>query len=518
MKAVAYARFSSDNQREESIDAQLRAINAFAEHYGYEIISTYRDDAVSGRTDGRDEFQQMMAAARLRSFDAVIVHEFSRFARNAKDSITYKAELKQFGIRVISVREPLEDNPTGRFMEVVIAGKDQMYSENLAAETMKGLRENAYNCKFTGGRAPLGYDVVDLKYVVNEREAPLVRQIFSLYATGHSYEHILAQLTGQRTKGGSAFGKNSLNSILSNERYVGTFTFNVRSYGAGKKRNAEADIIRVESGMPAIIDTETWRIVQSRMRANQHNAAGRAKHFYLLSGKLICGGCGALYTGLTVRGGRAKKQYGYYECGKRCGNHRVNKEAIETEVLQTIYETFFQDVSAAADLLFTQQTTGAELEAKKRLQQTRREIGNIVDAIAKGAYHDRLIERLNALREEEKQHQAIRSSTFTRAEILARLEQFGDIRHASQEVRRRAVLALVDKIVVFDSGGYDVWFCVPLGASPRNQIRRGHPIGWLLLILAFVQTDLKPQPPSLRGGKNAVVSAFLAAGFVRKTV
>ena len=404
--------------------------------------------------------------------------------------------------------EPLDDSPTGRFMEIVIEGKDQMYSEHLAIETMKGLKENAYNCKFTGGRPPLGYDVVDMRYVINDKEATIVRQIFSMYATGASYAGILDQLNGQRTKGGSIFGKNSLNSILTNERYIGTFTFNVRSYGAGKKRNPDADIIRVEDGMPAIIDAETWRLVQARMRANKRNAAGRAKHFYLLSGKLVCGGCGASYNGVTMRGGRVRKLYGYYECGKRCGNRRVNKESIEVDVINTIYEEFFYDLNAAADLLFLQQNSGAEAEAKKRLLQTGREIENIVDAIAKGAYHERLVERLNALREEEKQLQEVRSATFTRAEILARLEQYGDIRKASKEVQRRAVLALVDKIVIFDSGGYDIWFCVPLGASPRNQIRKDHPVGWSFLITLIIQMDLKPRPPTSRVGKNPQCGVF----------
>ncbi len=200
MKAVAYARYSSDNQREESIDAQLRAIRAFAERYNYDLSTVYADEAISGKTDDREQFRAMLAAARLRAFDAVIVHEFSRFARNALDSRTYKTELRKCGVRVISVLEPLDDSPTGRFMEVVIEGKDQMYSEHLAIETMKGLKENAYNCKFTGGRAPLGYDVVDLKYVVNDREADLVRRIFSMYASGYSYDRILNELEGQRTK------------------------------------------------------------------------------------------------------------------------------------------------------------------------------------------------------------------------------------------------------------------------------------------------------------------------------
>ena len=110
MKAVAYARYSSDNQRAASIDAQLRAIGAFAERRGYEITKTYIDEALSGKTDAREQFQVMMDAARSGSvsFDAIIVHEFNRFARNTMDSRKYKSELRQYGIRVLSVLSPLK--------------------------------------------------------------------------------------------------------------------------------------------------------------------------------------------------------------------------------------------------------------------------------------------------------------------------------------------------------------------------------------------------------------------------
>ena len=142
--------------------------------------------------------------------------------------------------------------------------------------------------------------------------------------------------------------------------------------------------------------------------------------------------------------------------------------------MQTIYETFFQDVSEAADFLYENQHTIARQEAQKRVVQIRGEIENIVNAITQGAYHERLIARLNALREEEKSLQDVRSQTFSRTDILARLEEYGDIRAASRDVQRRAVLALVDKVVVFDSGGWDIWFCVPLDAiSLQNMVSSG---------------------------------------------
>ena len=109
MRAVIYARYSSDNQREESIDGQLRECKKFAEYNGITIIGEYIDRAFSAKTDNRPEFQRMIKDSYKSVFDTVIVWKLDRFARNRYDSARYKALLKKNGVRVISATEKISE-------------------------------------------------------------------------------------------------------------------------------------------------------------------------------------------------------------------------------------------------------------------------------------------------------------------------------------------------------------------------------------------------------------------------
>lgn len=109
--AAAYARFSSDHQREESIDAQLRAINEYAERNNYQIVETYTDKAISARSDQRPGFQQMIKDSQQGSFEVVIVHKLDRFSRDRYDSAFYRHELKKNGVTLRSVIESIDDSP-----------------------------------------------------------------------------------------------------------------------------------------------------------------------------------------------------------------------------------------------------------------------------------------------------------------------------------------------------------------------------------------------------------------------
>lgn len=204
LKAVSYARFSSDNQREESIDAQQRAISDFAARNGIEIVAEYVDRAYSARSDQRPEFQQMISDAKSGRFQVVLVHKLDRFSRDRYDSAYYRHELKKHGVTVRSVIENLDDSPESVILQSVIEGMNEYYSRNLARETMKGLKENAYNGKHTGGMPPLGYrvDPETMKIKIDENEANAVRLIFSMADEGKKYPDILAELKsrGFRTK------------------------------------------------------------------------------------------------------------------------------------------------------------------------------------------------------------------------------------------------------------------------------------------------------------------------------
>lgn len=202
--AVAYARFSSDNQREESIDAQKRKIKEYADRFGYNIIKYYTDSAKSATTDNRPGFQAMIREAPALGAEAVIVHKLDRFSRDRYDSAVYKHELKKNGIRVISVLENIDDSPESVILESLLEGMSEYYSKNLARETMKGLMENAYSCRHNGGKPPLGYDVdpVTHQYIINPDEAEAVRNIYKMYLAGKGYAEIVKYLNAHnyRTK------------------------------------------------------------------------------------------------------------------------------------------------------------------------------------------------------------------------------------------------------------------------------------------------------------------------------
>ena len=138
-RAVAYARFSSAGQREESIDAQLRAISDYCERENIKLIDIYTDEAQSATSDNRDNFRVMTDAIFKGKYDidAVLVHKFNRFARNKYDSALYKKRLRDIDIKVVSVTQPIDDSPEGRILESMIEAMDEYYSENLALEVKK---------------------------------------------------------------------------------------------------------------------------------------------------------------------------------------------------------------------------------------------------------------------------------------------------------------------------------------------------------------------------------------------
>lgn len=129
VRAAVYARFSSDNQRDESIDAQLRAINEYAKRNDIVVVAEYIDRAKSAMTDNRPEFLTMIKDAKKDLFDVVIVHKLDRFARNRSDSIGYRTELKRSGISLLSVLEYLDDGPESIILESVLEAMAEYYSK-----------------------------------------------------------------------------------------------------------------------------------------------------------------------------------------------------------------------------------------------------------------------------------------------------------------------------------------------------------------------------------------------------
>lgn len=344
-RAVAYARFSSNNQREESIDAQLRAIREYCEERGIKLVEVYTDEAQTAKNDNRDNFQIMMKKILKGHYDidAVIVHKFNRFARNKYDSAFYKKRLREIGVKVVSATQPIDDSPEGRILESMIEAMDEYYSENLALEVQKGMRENALAGKSTGGGRILGLSVDENGFYYPNEQASIVKRIFTEFVSGVPKTKICERLNseGYRNQYGRKFNVRTLDGILQNEKYVGTYVYNI----------THSETIRLEGAIQnPIIDESLWIKAQEKKRENNKPRYRAKARFYFMSGKIRCGICGSTYCGSgSKKSGRGGKINAYYSCtGKikqknNCTNGSLNKEYYENLVSDKLIKTILTE-------------------------------------------------------------------------------------------------------------------------------------------------------------------------------
>ena len=285
MTAVIYARYSSDNQREESIEGQIRECTAYAEKNGITVIKHYIDRAFSAKTDNRPEFQQMIKDSGKKLFDVVLVWKFDRFARNRFDSANYKMILKKNGVHLISVMEPIAEGSQGILVETLLEGMAEYYSAELSEKVIRGQTENALKGKCTGGTGTIGYKIDEDKfYHLDPLTAPLVLEAFQRYDNGDKMVEIVNFLNdkGVRNMLGGKMTHSSVNTMLKNRRYIGELSFR--------------DIV-VPDAIPVIVPKDLFDRVQKRLDKNKRApACGKADEEYLLTTKLFCGKCGAPAT------------------------------------------------------------------------------------------------------------------------------------------------------------------------------------------------------------------------------
>ena len=170
--AALYARVSSDRQDVDlSVSAQLRALRDYAKANGYSVAREYVDEAESGRVADRPEFRKMIEEGSQPNspFREILVWKFSRFTRKREHAVAFKSMLRRKGVRVVSITEHADDSPTGKLMEAIIESVDEFYSENLAQEVVRGMREAASRGFFLGSKAPFGYTRVKISDGAKER-------------------------------------------------------------------------------------------------------------------------------------------------------------------------------------------------------------------------------------------------------------------------------------------------------------------------------------------------------------
>ena len=404
--AALYVRYSSANQTEQSIEGQTRVCTEFCQRHGITISEIYADRATSASKDieKRTEFLRMIKDSEKHPWDAVIVYKLDRFARNRYDSANYKFRLKKNGVQLISATENISNDPEGIILESVLEGMAEFYSAELGQKINRGLRESAYKNQYIGGTVPLGYKIVDKKFVIDEEKAPYVREAFQRFIAGETVASICRSFNarGIRTVKNAKFGRSSFVKMFRNEKYIGNYQFH------DYKSNC----------IPPIIDMETWEKAQMKLSDPKPSGTFKAKHIYLLSQKVICGKCGSKMTAGKNSGNDRKYEYRYYMCaGKKslrvdCDMHNIKKEVLEGIVLKDAYAMLTdQNIELLAETAIKENQheleTNTNIPAlKQQISVIKGSLDNLTKAIEVGAAPDALVRRMVELEKEKKELEA----------------------------------------------------------------------------------------------------------------
>lgn len=456
--AVIYARYSSSNQNEQSIEGQLRDCYTYAERDGLTVIHEYIDRAISGRSDDRPDFQQMVADSEKKQFQYVIVWKLDRFARNRYDSAIYKRKLKLNGVKVLSAMENIGEGDESIILEAVLEASAEYYSRDLSKKTKRGLRESALKGYYISTFYPYGFKIVDKRLVVDENQAPMVRFIFESYASGMKKKDIAKELNrmGYRTHAGKPFSSANLQAMLKNKKYIGIIEYKTM----GIITNCEA-----------IVSDELFQSVQDRIeKVKRAPAAGRSDVSYKLQGKIFCGYCGNSMRGMSAYG-RHGDQHTYYACSTRriggeCTKRNEQKDALEQYIVdQTV--KFVLDSDNIKNIAEAVVNRSRDEFSEKKMQSLKSEIqalefrlNQLIETLTEST-NKAVISRLNdkiteaeALKEEKESDLAKMklSSSLTNSEeqIILWIRSFCVGDKSSDAYKERVIDTFVNSVFVYN--------------------------------------------------------------------
>ncbi len=313
MRVAAYARYSSDQQREASLEDQLRNCRAYCTRMGWPAPAVFQDAAISGSRSDRPEYQRLLAAAA--AFDVVLVDDLSRLGRDSEEVQRAVKRLRFAGVRLVGISDGVDTDQKGHKVNVGLRGlMSELYLDDLAEKTHRGLMGRALNGASAGG-LPYGYRVGAKpgERVIDPEQAAVVRRIFAEYLAGQPARTIAAGLNRDgvpSARAGGTWAASAIHGdrrrgigILANPIYAGQQIWNrshwVKHPESGRRLRKErprAEWVIQEHPELAIVDRATWDAVQRRLDQQgackgKRGGPGRPPK-YLLSGLLRCGECG----------------------------------------------------------------------------------------------------------------------------------------------------------------------------------------------------------------------------------
>ena len=464
--AVIYARYSCDKQTEQSIEGQLRVCQDYAKAHDILILDTYIDQAISGTTDNRADFQRMIKDSARKEWDYVLVYKLDRFSRDKYATAIHKKTLRDNGVKVLSAMENIPDTPEGIILESLLEGMNQYYSAELSQKVKRGMRETRLKGNFQGGGLPYGYRIENRKVVIDETKAEVVRYMYEQYSKGVYVRDIISALTA---KGilykGKPFARNTVYGILQNEKYSGIYRHGDEVY---------------ENIYPRLLPQDLYESVRRKVESNKFGKRS-VKTVYLLRNKVRCGYCGKpirAETG-TARNGEIKR---YYKCiGRKkyqngCQKTQVPKEFLENFILNAIIEEMSKPQildNIVSSLLCQQDKLIAESSLLKVLTSEKTKVenalNNLVNAIEQGIISNTTNKRLHEL--ERQQEDLERQILIERSRQSVRLSE-AEIREYYEKALRlepqMLINYLVKEIILFNDR-VEIHFNSPLKASPDES-------------------------------------------------
>lgn len=460
--AICYYRYSSDAQRDVSIEQQRQEAHKYAKAHGYHIIKEYEDRAITGTRDDRPGFQQMLNEVEKLKPAYLIIWKSDRLSRDRFDSIIAKRRLRDCGCEIAYVAEAVPEDEANRvLMESLLEGLAEHFIIQHSKNVRRGQEYNAHNALYNGIKL-LGYiGKPNCKYEIDPTTAPIVQRIFNDYANGKPMKKICDELNeaGLRSSTGNKFVHNSLWNILQNRAYIGEY-----KWGG----------IVVEDGMPAIISKEVFEKAQEMMKRHKRGGRGEAKKLHPLIGvdfwlteHLKCGECGGSMCGMsgTSRHGNI---YYYYSCMNhrkhKCDKKNIRKDFLEkcvAEVLEEMLSNTTVKMLIAAEVYnYYKREFASDDNYEKvlinNIKDIDKKLNNIMKAIENGIYNETTQERMEQLQEEKRQlndelvvEQNRKAYELKPKHVVKFLDSYiGSMNEPS--LRDKVLNCLVENIYVFD--------------------------------------------------------------------
>ncbi len=462
MRCAIYARYSSDLQRDSSIEDQIRKCREYASGAGWTVLEDHIrcDRAVSaGSMSGRDGLQKLITEAKQkpRPFDYIVVDDTSRLARNLEDSLRIAKQLDFYGVRMFFVSQRLDSgDKSSRTMLTMHGMMDEQFIQGLADKVHRGQEGQVLKGRQAGGRC-YGYRnrpiedhtrlakygrpaVIGVELEIEESEAAVIRRIFDMYASGAGLAQIAKTLNAESVvapqpssaRALRAWCVSSLHELLRNERYRGVYVWNrtekKRNPETGRKvskARPESDWIRSAAPNWRIVTDEQWEGVQERLRFVREkfhytilggiNRTAQSRT-YLFSGLLVCSECGSRMVIVSGGGTRGYVKYG-------CPAHRykgvcknrltIRRDRLETQLLNALESRFFRpDMAEYLVSSFERQLrarikemghedyASGRVQLERRREDLRAQARRISAAIAQGGKLETLLDHMNGLESE----------------------------------------------------------------------------------------------------------------------